>query len=142
MRHISGKPSTREEAWLRLLRYGGLWALLGYGFWTVRERDSDRFIGEIGLADFHRNIDWGQESENTPECGWVLMPWAQGRGYATEAVTAALDWRDRHLPGSRTVCMIGPDNAASLRVAGKCGFRPFRDADYHGPVKLFERVTA
>jgi RimJ/RimL family protein N-acetyltransferase len=137
VRHISGKPATREEAWMRLLRYGGLWSIIGYGFWAVRERDTGRFVGEVGLADFHRDIDWGAD----PECGWVLAPWAQGRGYATEAVTAALDWRDRHLPGARTVCMISEDNPASLRVAGKCGFRFVRDADYHGPVKLFERAT-
>ena len=122
---------------MRLLRYGGVWALLGFGFWCVRERDTGRFVGEVGLADFHRDVDWGSD----PECGWVLAPWAQGRGYATEAITAALDWRDRHLPGARTVCMISQDNTASLRVAGKCGFRFVRDADYHGPVKLFERAT-
>jgi RimJ/RimL family protein N-acetyltransferase len=132
VRHITGKPATREEAWMRL------WALVGYGFWTVRERETGRFIGEVGLADFHRDIDWGTD----PECGWVLSPSVHGRGYATEAVTATLAWRDRHVPGSRTVCMIGPDNAASLRVADKCGFGFVGDADYHGPVKLFERVTA
>jgi len=136
VRHISGKPATREDAWMRLLRYGGLWAILGYGFWAVFERDGGRFVGEVGLADFHRDVDWGTD----PECGWVLTPAAQGRGYATEAVAAALAWRDLHLPGERTVCMISADNAASLRVADKCGFRFFREADYHGPVRLFERA--
>ncbi len=137
VRHITGKPSTRDEVWMRLLRYGGLWAILGYGFWLVRERDGGRLVGEVGLADFHRDIDWGTD----PECGWVLAPPAQGRGYATEAVAAALDWRDRYLPGTRTVCMIGPDNAASLRVADKCGFRFFRETEFHGPVHLFERIA-
>ena len=36
--HIIGRPSTREEAWNRLLRYSGHWALLGYGYpLNVRE---------------------------------------------------------------------------------------------------------
>ncbi len=121
---------------MRLLRYGGLWSIIGYGFWAVCERDTGRFVGEVGLADFHREVDWGDD----PECGWVMAPAVHGRGYATEAVMAALDWRDRHLPGTRTVCMINDANVASLRVAGKCGFGFFRDADYHGPVKLFERI--
>lgn len=123
---------------MRLLRYAGLWAILGYGFWVVRERGSGRFVGEVGLADFHRDVEWGRD----PECGWVVARWAQGRGYATEAVAAALAWRDQSLPGGRTVCMISEENLASLRVAEKCGFGYFRDADYHGPVKLFERVVA
>ena len=138
-RHISGQPQTREAVWQRLLRYAGLWSLLGYGYWAVCDRDGGRLVGEVGLADFHRDIDWSGEA---PECGWVISPHAQGRGYASEAVTAALAWRDRILPGARTVCLIGPGNGASLRIAEKCGFRHFRDADYHGPVQLFERVTS
>lgn len=138
-RHISGQPQTREAVWQRLLRYAGLWSLIGYGYWAVCERDTGRFVGEVGLADFHRDIDWG---EDAPECGWVISPRAQGRGYATEAAAAALAWRDRMLPGRRTVCMIGAENGASLRIAHKCGFRHFRDADYHGPVQLFERVVS
>ena len=138
VRHITGQPQSREAVWQRLLRYAGLWSLLGYGYWAVFERDGGRFVGEVGLADFHRDIDWG---ENAPECGWVISPRVQGRGYATEAVAAAFDWRDRALPGKRTVCLISPTNGASLRIAAKAGFRYFRDADYHGPVQLFERIT-
>src|SRR3954471_2867828 len=39
VRHITGKPSTPEESWSRLLRYGGLWTLLGFGYWLVEERE-------------------------------------------------------------------------------------------------------
>jgi RimJ/RimL family protein N-acetyltransferase len=137
-RHISGQPQSREAVWQRLLRYAGLWSLLGYGYWAVFERDGGRFVGEVGLADFHRDIDWHGDA---PECGWVISPRAQGRGYATEAVVAALDWRDRKLAGKRTVCLISPNNGASLRIAAKVGFRYFSDADYHGPVQLYERIT-
>ncbi len=103
------------------------------------ERDGGGFVGEVGLADFHRDIDW---DGNAPECGWVISPRVQGRGYASEAVAAALDWRDRKLAGRRTVCLISPNNGASLQIASKLGFRHFRDADYHGPVQLFERVKS
>jgi RimJ/RimL family protein N-acetyltransferase len=40
IRYIGGKPFTREEVWARLLRYAGHWAMLGYGYWVVREKDS------------------------------------------------------------------------------------------------------
>ena len=42
-------PATREEAWARLLRYAGHWALLGYGFWLVEDRTTGSFVGEVGV---------------------------------------------------------------------------------------------
>jgi RimJ/RimL family protein N-acetyltransferase len=129
-RHIGGRPSTEEEAWARVLRYGGLWSLLGYGYWVVRERGSGRFVGEVGLAEFRREVT--PSLEGAPEAGWVLAPWAHGRGFATEAVRAALAWGDAHLAAPRTVCLIAPGNAASIHVAGKCGFRELARGTYKG----------
>ncbi|HEY0776819.1 MAG TPA: GNAT family N-acetyltransferase, partial [Gemmatirosa sp.] len=91
-RHIGGRPSSEEEVWARVLRYAGLWALLGFGYWVVRERASGRFVGEVGLADFRRDVT--PPLGGAPEVGWVLAPWAHGRGFATEAVRAALAWAD------------------------------------------------
>ena len=137
VRHISGIPSTREEPWSRLLRYAGLWSLLGFGYWLVEERASGRFVGEVGLANFHRDIDPGLG--DAPEAGWVLHPWAHGRGLATEALQAALGWADAHL-GARSVCMIAPDNATSLRVSEKCGYTEFARTIYKGePTVLLQR---
>ena len=70
IRFIGGKPFTREEVWARLLRYAGHWAMLGYGYWVVREKQSGRFLGEVGLADYHREIE--PSLAGTPEIGWAL----------------------------------------------------------------------
>jgi RimJ/RimL family protein N-acetyltransferase len=129
-RHIGGRPSTEEEAWARVLRYAGLWVLLGYGYWAVRERETGRFVGDVGLADFHREVT--PSLDGMPEAGWVLAPWAHGRGFATEAVRAVLAWGDAHLAAPRTACLIAPENAASLRVAEKCGFREHARSTYKG----------
>ena len=129
-RHIGGRPSTGEEAWSRLLRYAGLWALLGYGYWTVRERDTGRFVGDVGLADFRREVT--PALGDAPEAGWVLAPWAHGRGFATEAVRAVLAWSDAHLAAPHTVCLIAPENTASIHVAEKCGFRERTRGTYKG----------
>lgn len=137
-RHIGGKPSTEEEVWHRILRYAGHWALMGFGYWAVRERDSGRFVGEVGLADFRRSIEPG--FAGAPEAGWVLAPWAHGRGYATEAVRAALAWGDARFGAVRTVCLISPDNGPSLRVAERCGFAAYAHTTYKGsPCILLER---
>ena len=139
MRHILGRPSTREETWSRLLRYAGLWSLLGFGYWLVEERATGDFVGEVGLADFRRDIE--PSLDGALEAGWVLHPDAQGRGFATEAVRAALDWSDGHLGRRRVACMVAPENTPSLRVAEKCGFREFARTTYKGePTILLERV--
>ncbi len=128
-RFIGGRPFTAEEVWGRLLRYAGHWTLLGYGFWVVRERASGAFVGEVGLQDAHRDI---VPPLGASELGWVLSPTAHGKGYATEAVQAALAWAETQLSAERLVCIIAPDNAASLRVADKCGFQETGRPVYHG----------
>jgi len=137
-RYITGQPSTASESWMRLLNSAGHWALLGFGFWLVEERASGRFVGQVGLADLKRDIEPG--FDGAPEAGWVLDPWCHGRGYATEAVKAALAWGEANIAMSRCVCMISPDHAASLRVAAKCGFTRFAETTFKdSPVVLLER---
>jgi len=137
-RFIGGKPSSREEAWGRILRYRGLWALLGYGYWLIETRTDGRFVGEVGFAQFERDLT--PSFGGAPEAGWALAPWAHGHGWASEAVAAALAWSDQHLPDRRTVCMISLQNAASIRVAERCGYAPYADMLYKNePTRLFER---
>lgn len=139
VRHITGKPATREEGWARLLRYVGHWHLLGYGFWVVREKHTGRFVGDVGFGHFHRDME--PPLGDAKEVGGVLAAWAHGQGYATEAMRAALDWAEARFGAERMVCIINPDNADSLRVAGKCGFREFSRGVYKGaPTLLLERL--
>jgi RimJ/RimL family protein N-acetyltransferase len=130
VKYFAGTPSTPEECWTRLLRYAGLWAVVGFGYWRIRERDSGRFIGEIGLADFGRDIT--PSLVGYPEAGWVMASWAHGRGFAREAAEAVFAWADDALGAERTVCLIDPDNAASLALAAKLGFQAFAEARYKG----------
>lgn len=139
-RFIGGKPSSREEVWSRVLRYIGHWQAMGYGYWIAHEKATGRFVGELGFADFKRELTPG--FGDTPEMGWALSPGVHGQGYATEAVQGALGWADRTFKGERTVCMIDPSNAPSLRVADKVGFREFARAIYREPTILFERYRS
>ena len=138
LKHIGIPPSPREQTWTRLLRAHGHWALMGFGFWAVEEVSTGRFVGEVGLAEFMRDIQ--PSLVGTPEIGWVLSRWSHGRGFATEAATAAIAWWDENRGGSRTVCIINPDNAASLRVADKCGYTEFARTTYkESPILVLAR---
>src|SRR4030088_1463697 len=69
-RYISGKPSTPQQVWSRLLGYTGHWTLLGFGYWVVEEKATGTFLGEVGFADFKRDIE--PSIAGIPEIGWVL----------------------------------------------------------------------
>lgn len=137
-RYIGGRPFTSEEVWKRLLQYVGLWSLLGYGYWAVEEKATGRYIGDIGFADFKRELE--PSLHGMLEFGWVLAPHAHGQGYASEAVTAAVAWGEQHFSTLRAVCIISPENAPSIRVAEKAGFQRWQDTTYHGsPTIVFSR---
>lgn len=133
-----GQPHTPEESWSRLLRYAGHWALLGFGYWVIEEKHTGDFVGEVGFANYKRGIV--PPLEDAPELGWVLLPEKSGCGYATEAARAALAWARLYWTSTRTVCMIDPENRASIRVALKCGFQAAGIAGYKGkPALIFEQ---
>ncbi|MEP1144695.1 MAG: GNAT family N-acetyltransferase [Henriciella sp.] len=137
--HVGGHTREGQDAWFAHLRNRGLWEILGYGYWIVRERKTEKFVGEVGFADFKRGLK--PDISGRPEAGWVLAKSAWGSGYASEAAKAAHDWLDDVLPG-RSTCIINPDNAASIRVAGKLGYQELGPTDYRDePVLLFERFS-
>jgi len=137
VRFIGGRVFPAEEVWQRLLRYRGLWSILGYGYWAVHETATGDFAGEIGFADWGREI---AALDGHPECGWAILPEKQGKGYAAEALAAALAWFDRTFPGLESACIINPENDRSVRLAEAHGFRPAGDVPYKGvTVSLFIR---
>lgn len=137
-RHIGGKPLTEEESWTKFLRYVGHWSLLGFGYWAVEEKATGKFVGEIGFADYKRDLQ--PSLKGIPEIGWVLASQAHGKGYATEAVRGVTAWGDAHFGLARTACIIAPENAASIRVAVKCGYQEWQRTTYHGhPTLMFVR---
>jgi RimJ/RimL family protein N-acetyltransferase len=139
VRHIGGRPFSEQEAWSKVLRYAGLWSLLGYGYWAIEEKASGKFIGEAGFADFKRELD--PPIAGVPEIGWALSSFAHGRGFATEALSAILAWADQTFAWERTVCLIGSQNTPSLRLAAKHGYREVGPVSYQGtPLVLFERA--
>ncbi len=119
-RFIGGRPYTEEEVWQRVQRYAGSWVLLGHGFWVIEEKATAKVIGEIGIMDAKRDID--PPFGDNLELGWALLPEVHGKGYASEALEAVLDWERKVLKAPSVICIIDPDNAPSIRLAQKFGF--------------------
>ena len=78
--------------------------------------ESDSVIGDVGHFQAKRY-------STSREIGWSIYdPEKRNRGYATEAVTALVDYLFKSYPINRVECCTSTENHASLRLAEKCGF--------------------
>lgn len=137
-RFIGNKTRNRTEVWKQIQQMIGSWALLGYGFWLVEDKRTGEFLGEAGFLEALRDVS--PPYHGTPEIGWVFDQPHWGNGYASEALDAMLAWADKTLPDPRTVCIIEPDHAASVRVATKAGFSRAYETSLDGDaIIVFER---
>ena len=127
--YISGKPRSKAQSWDAFLRNAGHWQISGFGQWAIQPRGTREMAGQAGFFFGSRGL--GEDFDPFPEAGWVLAPEAQGRGLGLEAVQAAHEWFDRVIAG-RTVCIIAPENAGSLRIAEKLGYVAMREAEMEG----------
>jgi RimJ/RimL family protein N-acetyltransferase len=112
------------DAWQQMAMWLGQWELRGTGHWAVVERSSGQFLGRAGL---HRppRPDWPGV-----EIGWAFHPRHWGRGYATEAGRAAVDYAFGVLGLDEVFSMILPENTRSAAVAQRLGFTLAETRDF------------
>jgi ribosomal-protein-alanine N-acetyltransferase len=116
------KTRAETQRWVKILaKNTSPYAFLA---WAVADKRSDRCIGMI---NYHH-----REAQNRRlELGYILAPAHQGRGLMTEAVEALLAYCFEELNVHRVHALIHPDNAASIRLVMRLGFRceggPLRD---------------
>jgi RimJ/RimL family protein N-acetyltransferase len=113
------RPLDRDAAEERLRRNEDEWLERGHGLLAVLERENGSFLGRCGLKH------WPQFEET--ELGWALRRDAWGRGYATEAGRACIEWGFSEFDMPYLTAMIGPRNIRSVRVAERLGLAPLRD---------------
>ena len=121
MRFIGG-TMLRAPAWRKFLQMPGAWAIQGFAMFSVIEKSSGRWIGQLG--------PWQPEGWPGTEVGWAFDRSAWGKGYATEAGVAAIDWAFDKLGWSEVIHSISPKNVASQALARRLGSRN------RGPGKL------
>ncbi|OWU85608.1 hypothetical protein ATO6_01365 [Oceanicola sp. 22II-s10i] len=108
-----GGPKSRYGAWENLLAQMGHWVLRGYGFWTIEDRESGEPVGRTGII---RHDGWRE-----PELGWGLFNGMEGKGFATEAASAARLHAATEWGFTRLISQIHPDNGRSISVALRLG---------------------
>jgi RimJ/RimL family protein N-acetyltransferase len=108
-----GGQMDAEKVWRHLAVEIGHWQMLGYGRWTLVEKDSGKTAGIIGL--------WNPQGWPEPEIGWDLFEGFGGKGYATEAALAARAYAYDVLGWSTAISLVDPQNHASAAVAARMG---------------------
>ena len=78
---------------------------------SIRERETHRFIGSIGVINENGKV----------HVGYVISPAQWGRGLATEACTALLTVLKHQQEVYRIWTFIDAENTASGKVLIKCG---------------------
>lgn len=116
-----GGVQTRALAWRGFMQIIGSWWYQGFTMFSVLTKDGE-WIGRVG--------PWMPEGWPGTEVGWGIVTEHWGKGYATEAATASIDWAFDTLGWDEVIHAIAPDNVASIRVAEKLG------ASNRGPGKL------
>lgn len=114
-RHLAG-VQTRAQSDEAFDRWQRHWDERGFGLLAVTWKDTGELIGRAG-PQFHRA--WPHD----PEVGWALDPAWWGRGIATEAGRASVDWAFGALDFPRVVSITTEANVASRNVMEKIGFR-------------------
>jgi RimJ/RimL family protein N-acetyltransferase len=111
----------RGQAWQQMAAWLGQWELRGTGQWALEEKASGAFVGRAGT---HRPelADWPGI-----EVGWALHPDHWGKGFATEAGAAAVDYAFAHHDVDALYSVILPENRASQDVARRLGFEPWQE---------------
>ena len=122
--------TDREDIWLDFLQMVAGWMLRGVGLLAVDHRIENtqstdampaKDSGLVGFVLLNHEY-----SDKHLEIGWMLVHEKEGKGYATEAARALLDYAHHTLELAGNVPIvsyIAPTNKASIRVAERLGGR-------------------
>jgi RimJ/RimL family protein N-acetyltransferase len=120
-------PEWLEAKWLMEMRLVKLrenpaslepWLLRAIGL-----REAKKMIGFIGFHTLPGAEYLNSYAPDSVEFGYTIFPDYRGKGYASEAAQALMDWATREHQVTRFVVSISPMNQPSLRIAQKLGFR-------------------
>jgi RimJ/RimL family protein N-acetyltransferase len=113
--------------------------------WLLRAlvlRAERRMIGHAGFHGAPGGAHLEPFAPGGAELGYTVFARDRGRGYATEAAVALMEWAQRAHGVSGFVLSIRADNAPSLRIAKRLGFVRvgFHLDPEDGPEDIFSRT--
>ena len=124
IRYTGDPPFASVQAAEDFIRAYDHYEKHGYGRWTIERLTDGAFLGFCGLK-YHA------ETRET-DLGYRLIREYWGRGYATEAALASLQYAFEALALDRVIGGVDQENIASFRVLEKIGMEKVRPIDFDG----------
>ena len=109
-------PNSVEEERGRIAERLAQHDELGYTMWTVEEKDTNEVVGLAGLFPVEKKGPEVEVAYHFRKDRW-------GRGYATEAARACIEYGFGTAGLERIVGLVAPENAPSINVLQKCGLK-------------------
>ncbi len=124
LQYTGDQPFLDEAAALEFIRNYDHYQQHGYGRWSVVLKETGQFIGFCGLK-YH--VDGAYT-----DLGFRLSRAYWGRGLATEAARACIQYAFTELKLPLLVGRVQQRNQASVRVLEKLGMRRMKSFDFEG----------
>jgi 3-dehydroquinate dehydratase/shikimate dehydrogenase len=120
---------TRQESDQEIVELSHHIDTRGWGFWAVSLRETDEFIGCIGLDEVYFKMSFSPAID----IGWRLSFNHWGKGYATEGTLAALQYGFNTLGLKEIVAYTAEQNYRSRHVMEKVGMQYDLHGDFDHP---------
>ena len=115
--------STPKQLREKIIRSRTSFLQKGFGEFSVTDLKTNEFLGRAGFAELNNG---------EIEVGYLLLKEYWGKGIATEALSALLDWAGKALSVPRILAYAPIDHHASIGVMKKAGMRYLKTEPGHG----------
>jgi ribosomal-protein-alanine N-acetyltransferase len=117
LQYIGDKGVRNEEDAVRYIQTGPIasYERFGFGLYRVELKETGVPIGICGLLK--------RDTLEDVDLGFAFLPRFWSKGYAVESAAATLAYGRSALGVKRIAAITNPDNAASIRLLEKIGFR-------------------
>ena len=101
--------------------------------WSIFLKETKEVIGQVSAQEKGEDI-------TIRDVGWFIDPKYQGKGYATEAAKAMIDYMFNEVEINEISSGAVKDNTASCRIFEKLGFTKIGEADEESPYTFYDGI--
>ncbi|AUH72401.1 GNAT family N-acetyltransferase [Legionella sainthelensi] len=123
---------TREQTQRRIQEFMAFYRNHGLPCFVIWNKLTHEFMGRCGF---------GPLEKGEIEVGYLLARKFWGKGYASEALNALLDWSKHHIDSEYIIAFAPIEHKASQRVMEKCNMTYYKVDLGHGVMCKFYRIN-